>query len=200
MPEGYPCEDGRPSGKFVVDIGGGSTEWILLRRGCPPVMGSIPIGVIKLSGKYLKSDPVVQKEVDELENEIMSVLETLHMRIGRYFDNNLLFIGTAGTFTTLASLDLKLERYVREKIHMHRIPLERLLSICKRLIALPLKERRKTKGLEPARADLIIPGIIFTINTMKYFGFHEITISDYGLLEGALLDIEETDEKSISKT
>ena len=200
MPEGYPCEDGKQSGKFVVDIGGGSTEWILLRRGSPPIMGSIPIGVIKLSGKYLKSDPVVQKEVDELENEIMSVLENLHMRIGRYFDNSLLFIGTAGTFTTLASLDLELERYVREKIHMHRIPLERLLSICKRLIALPLKERRKTKGLEPERADLIIPGIIFTINTMKYFGFREITISDYGLLEGALLDIEETDEKSISKT
>ena len=82
---------------------------------------------------------------------------------------------------------------------MHKVPLDRLLRICKRLIALPLKERKKTKGLEPERADLIIPGIIFTINMMKYFGFREITISDYGLLEGALLDIEETGEKSISK-
>jgi exopolyphosphatase / guanosine-5'-triphosphate,3'-diphosphate pyrophosphatase len=200
MPEGYPCGDERPGGKLVVDMGGGSTEWILLRRGSAPLMASIPIGVIKLSGKYLKSDPAVQKEVDELENEIMSVLENLHMRIGRYFDNNILLIGTAGTFTTLASLDLELEQYAREKIHMHRIPLERLLTLFRRLIALPLEERKKTKGLEPERADLIIPGIIFTISTMKYFGFREITISDYGLLEGALLDIEETGEKSISKT
>jgi exopolyphosphatase / guanosine-5'-triphosphate,3'-diphosphate pyrophosphatase len=162
-------------------------------------MGSIPVGVIKLSQRYLKSDPIAQADLDEMNNEIMSVLENLHMRIGRYFDKNTFFIGTAGTFTTLASIDLKLERYVREKVHMHKIPLDRLLRTGKELLALPLEERKKVKGLEPERADLIIPGLIFTINTMEYFGFRELTVSDYGLLEGALLETEETYEKNLSK-
>jgi exopolyphosphatase/guanosine-5'-triphosphate,3'-diphosphate pyrophosphatase len=134
-----------------------------------------------------------------MNNEIMSVLENLHMRTGRYFDKNTFFIGTAGTFTTLASIDLKLERYIREKVHMHKIPLAGLLRMREKLLALPLEERKKVKGLESERADLIIPGLIFTINTMEYFGFHDLTVSDYGLLEGALLETEETNEKNLSK-
>ena len=151
-------------------------------------MGSIPVGVIKLSQRYLKSDPIAQADLDEMNNEIMSVLENLHMRIGRYFDKNTFLIGTAGTFTTLASIDLKLERYVREKVHMHKIPFDRLLRTGKELLAMPLE-----------RADLIRPGLIFTINTREYFGFRELTVSDYGLLEGALLETEETYEKNLSK-
>jgi exopolyphosphatase/guanosine-5'-triphosphate,3'-diphosphate pyrophosphatase len=65
---------------------------------------------------------------------------------------------------------------------------------------LPLKEREKVRGLEPGRADLIIPGIQFTINVMDIFGFDELTINDYGLLEGALLAIKEPNGKSISET
>jgi len=195
----HPIARGETCANLVLDMGGGSTEWIFVRKGFPPLMGSIPIGVIKLSGRFLRSDPPGQDEVDELEVEILPVLENLYMKIGRYFANDTILIGTAGTFTTLAAMDMELERYASEKIHMHRIPFERLMNICERLIALPLDERKKVKGLEPERADLIIPGIIFTISVMKYFRFREITISDYGLLEGALLDIEETSEKSISK-
>ncbi|MEW6215280.1 MAG: hypothetical protein AB1478_08810, partial [Nitrospirota bacterium] len=99
------------------------------------------------------------------------------------------FIGTAGTFTTIASIDLKLDTYSRKKIHLYRIPLSRLRDISRRLLALPLKERKKVRGLEPERADLIIPGIQFAIRVMEFFEFNELTISDYGLLEGAILDL-----------
>jgi exopolyphosphatase / guanosine-5'-triphosphate,3'-diphosphate pyrophosphatase len=184
--------------KLIIDIGGGSTEWIIHTTGNSAVMGSIPVGVIKLSKRYLKSEPIDQADLDEMNNEIMSVLKNLHIKIGRYLDKNSFFIGTAGTFTTLASIDLKLEHYIREKVHMHKIPLDRLLRTGKELLALPLEERKKVKGLEPERADLIIPGLIFTINTMEYFGFHDLTVSDYGLLEGALLGTKETDEKNLS--
>jgi len=198
--EGSPYNGGNSGSKLIIDIGGGSTEWIIYKPGKTAVMGSIPVGVIKLSQKYLKSDPADQADLDEMNNEIMSVLEDLHMRTGRYLDNNSFLIGTAGTFTTLASIDLKLEPYVREKVHMHKIPLAGLLRMGEELLALPLEERMKVKGLEPERADLIIPGLIFTINTMEYFGFRELTVSDYGLLEGALLETEEIYEKNLSKT
>jgi exopolyphosphatase/guanosine-5'-triphosphate,3'-diphosphate pyrophosphatase len=64
-----------------------------------------------------------------------------------------------------------------------------LQDICKKLLSLPLKERKNVKGLEPERADLIIPGILFTIKIMEIFKFGELTVSDYGLLEGVLFDI-----------
>jgi exopolyphosphatase/guanosine-5'-triphosphate,3'-diphosphate pyrophosphatase len=88
-------------------------------------------------------------------------------------------------------MDLGLEIYDRKKVHMHKIPLERLRTISENLISLPLKERALTKGLEPARADLIIAGIRLTIKFMERMGFSDILISDHGLLEGVLLSIAE---------
>jgi exopolyphosphatase/guanosine-5'-triphosphate,3'-diphosphate pyrophosphatase len=67
------------------------------------------------------------------------------------------------------------------------------------LLDLSLEERKKIRGLEPERADLIIPGIQFTIKVMELFYFDELIISDCGLLEGALLEIKEIIEKGISE-
>lgn len=175
--------------ELIIDIGGGSTEWIFCKGKNLIDMGSVPIGVIKLC-KIIKTDPVSEADIRELNREIISILEGLKIKIGQHIERNTLLIGTAGTFATLASIDLGLETYSRERIHLHRIPLRRLRDISRRLLALPMKERKNIRGLEPQRADLIIPGIQFTINTMEYFNFNELIVSDYGLLEGALLEIE----------
>jgi exopolyphosphatase/guanosine-5'-triphosphate,3'-diphosphate pyrophosphatase len=173
---------------FITDIGGGSTEWILCRDKRPLDMGSLSIGVVKLYERFIKTDPVSGADMSALNKEIHLLLEILKKRIGQYIDAKTHFIGTAGTFTTLASIDLQLKTYSREKIHLHRIPLSRLIDMNKRLLALPLRERKKVAGLEPGRADLIIPGIQFTIKIMKNFKFDELTVSDHGLLEGVLLE------------
>ncbi|MFZ6017703.1 MAG: exopolyphosphatase [Nitrospirota bacterium] len=174
---------------LIIDIGGGSTEWILCKGTRPVDIGSIPIGVIKLDRSFIKTDPISEVDITELNREIVSFLDSLKIRIEKHIDRNTRLIGTAGTFTTLASIDLGLETYSRERIHLHRIPLSRLQDISKKLLALTLKERKNVKGLEPERADLIIPGIQFTINIMECFKFDELTVSNYGLLEGVLLDI-----------
>ena len=70
---------------------------------------------------------------------------------------------------------------------MHKIPLQKLLDISEILVCMPLMERKQLRGLEPERADLIIPGILFTIKIMEIFGFKEMIVSDNGLLEGALI-------------
>jgi exopolyphosphatase/guanosine-5'-triphosphate,3'-diphosphate pyrophosphatase len=82
-------------------------------------------------------------------------------------------------------------------MHLHRIALARLEDLSGRLLRMPLTERKKVPGLEPDRADLIIPGLQFTINVMRVFGFRELVVSEYGILEGVLLEIH---EKSISET
>jgi len=183
---------------FLFDIGGGSTEWILWRDKRPVDMGSFSVGVVKLHERFIKTDPVSEADVSALNKEILSLLETLKRRVGHHINSKTYFIGTAGTFTTLASIDLQLETYSREKIHLHSIPLSRLRDMSRRLLALPLSERKKVVGLEPGRADLIIPGIQFTINIMKSFKFDELTVSDYGLLEGVLLEtLNKSNEKNI---
>ncbi|MDH5201799.1 MAG: Ppx/GppA family phosphatase [Nitrospirota bacterium] len=173
---------------LIIDIGGGSTEWILCKDKQIVEMGSIPVGVIKLAASFIKTDPLSEADIAELGKGIASYLDSLRARIEHLIDRNTCFIGTAGTFTTLASIDLKLEIYSRGKVHLYRISLDKLRNIRSTLFALPLRERKKMKGLEPERADLIIPGIQFTINIMEYFNFNELIVSDYGLLEGVLLE------------
>jgi exopolyphosphatase/guanosine-5'-triphosphate,3'-diphosphate pyrophosphatase len=186
---------------LIIDIGGGSTEWILCRGKYPVFMGSIPVGVIKLHENCIKTDPVSEADISTLNREIISSIEILRKDIGNHIDKKTRFIGTAGTFSTLASIDLHLEIYSREKIHLHRLPLTRLLDIRNKLITFPIRKRMNITGLEPGRADLIIPGIQFTINIMESFGIDELTVSDYGLLEGVLLEtLKEKDEKDIPET
>jgi exopolyphosphatase/guanosine-5'-triphosphate,3'-diphosphate pyrophosphatase len=197
----FPCSAFQtPHSAFIVDIGGGSTEWILYRDKHLIDTGSVPAGVIKLTQKHIKTDPVSEDDMQEMNREIISALNTIRENIGKQVDKHTQLIGTGGTFTTIASIDIGLDTYSREKIHLHTVSLDRLQDMNKNLAALPLEERKKVKGLEPERADLIIPGIQFTISIMRIFGFDKLTISDYGLLEGALLEKKELIGKSISET
>jgi exopolyphosphatase/guanosine-5'-triphosphate,3'-diphosphate pyrophosphatase len=177
---------------LIIDIGGGSTEWIIYRDRDHVEMGSIPIGVIRLTQKFLKNDPVSETDVIRLNSEISPIVEDLRKRIGPLISKDTQFIGTAGTFTTIASIDMELDGYCREKIHLYGLDLHRLKNMFKRLRNLPLYKRREIRGLEPERADLIIPGVLFTIKIMEFFEFPELVISDYGLLEGTLLELKET--------
>ena len=185
-----------PPSMFILDIGGGSTEWVLYRDKAHINMGSMPVGVIKLSQSLLTTDPLSETDLKKLNAEIFFVIEDLKKRIRDLTSVQTQFIGTAGTFTAIASIDLGLDVYAREKIHLHAISLSGLRALGNKLTALSLEDRKKVKGLEPERADLIIPGILFTIKVMESLKFEELTISDYGLLEGVLLDIG----KSISET
>ncbi|MDP2279983.1 MAG: Ppx/GppA phosphatase family protein [Nitrospirota bacterium] len=176
---------------LIVDIGGGSTEWILCRNSSPVEMGTIPTGIVKLFDNHIKSDPPSKADTISLRGEAEIILSRLKTQMGHLINSKTVFIGTAGTITTLASIDIGLESYDHKKIHRHRISLKRLHDIADKLTGVPLSERKKIIGLEPERADLIIPGILFTINIMELFGFTNILVSDDGLLEGSLIKLSE---------
>jgi|Deesub1362A_J573_1020465.scaffolds.fasta_scaffold00027_12 exopolyphosphatase/guanosine-5'-triphosphate,3'-diphosphate pyrophosphatase len=174
---------------LIVDIGGGSTEWILCREEEVLRRGTIPVGVVKLVDKYIKSDPPSKEEIQGLGVEAEGVAETVKKNVIAYTDSDMILIGTAGTATTLAAIDLELEDYSREKVHGHEISLDRLKELFFMLVSLSLKDRSNVKGLEPERADLIIPGILLTIKLIEALNGRNILISDHGLLEGALLTL-----------
>jgi exopolyphosphatase/guanosine-5'-triphosphate,3'-diphosphate pyrophosphatase len=197
--------------KLIVDIGGGSTEFIVVRDGEILFSESLELGVVHLSEEYQssktshsRSDPPSKSEITGMENVIRVAVEGLKKNIkdrgfdvfeGSVFDD-VEFVGTAGTFTTIAAIDLALETYDSELVNNYVVDRIKLTSIYSRLVGLSLNDRKGILSLEKGREDLIIPGILIVLSIMYVFGFLKVKVSDGGLLEGLLLKTIECEEKS----
>jgi len=170
---------------LLFDIGGGSTEFILFNKQIPLKIYSIPLGVVKLTERYMLHDPPTKREISLMNEEIkrqIAKLDILDIK------DDFSLIGTAGTVTTLAAIDLKLKVYDPFKVQgycMRRDTIEGILSV---LLKMKKEERLKIPGLEKGREDLIIAGVLITLFIMDKFGKNEIFVSDFGLREGIIID------------
>jgi len=90
-------------------------------------------------------------------------------------------VGLAGTMTTLAAVELALEHYDAERVHGLCLSKAALRALAERLAALPLVDRRRLPGLDPARADVIVAGAAIADDIVSWAGADEIVISDRGL-------------------
>lgn len=171
---------------LILDIGGGSTEAVAYNDGSVRGSISLPVGVVKLSDRHLKSDPPSEGNLTWLEAEAAGVALSVHERLSVWLPEGSEFISTAGTPTTIAAIDLGLGVYDAERVHGHLVSIEKLEELYARLAALSNTERLAIKGMEPGREDLIIPGIILTIKLMEAFSFDSMRVSDRGLLDGLL--------------
>jgi len=182
--------------KLVMDIGGGSTEFIL--TGGMDIRGvwSMEMGVVHLAENHLKGDPPEKHELEGLGREIKGVIEDLKksmkekgISVEKYSEKaNAEIIGTAGTITTLAAIDQDLAEYDRDKINNYILKKSRIEGIYNRLVSCTLMEREKILSLEKGREDLIIPGALIVLNVMGSFGFDSMRVADAGLLEGAIIN------------
>lgn len=182
---------------LVIDIGGGSTEFMLKAADAAEneeaLAWSMEMGVVHLTEKYLKSDPPESGELKAMGLEITKTVDKLSALMGpelssRYSGGGgAMLAGTAGTITTLAAIDQDLEVYDRDRINNYELTLGRIEEIYGHLTALTLAERGAILSLEKGREDLIIPGIAITLEVMARMGFGSIRASDAGLLEGLLL-------------
>ena len=179
-----------PGPSLIIDIGGGSTEWIIHNPESRevPACGTVPLGVVNLLERFIHADPPSERETAALNDETDASFRAgaWHIARSQGFSE---IIGTGGTITTLASIDLGLEEYDPARVHRHRMSLGRLHHIRDRLTALPFAERQRISGIGPGRADLIIPGVLLTIRLVAHFRLDGITVSDFGLLEGLLEEI-----------
>ncbi len=183
---------------LVVDIGGGSTEFIATDNGKMLGAWSMEMGVVHLTENYLKTDPPTGRELNAMENEIERIIYDLRFTIYDlgFFNSQSafrnphseVFVGTAGTITTLAAIDQGLEKYDPEKINNYILSCGAVKKIYRHLASLPLKQREEILSLEKGREDIIIPGAAIVLKAMENFGFDSMTVSDAGLLEGILLD------------
>ncbi|UOD34180.1 Ppx/GppA family phosphatase [Deferribacteraceae bacterium V6Fe1] len=166
---------------LLFDIGGGSTEYIAADNGKIVDCKSFDMGVVKLADKYnfggIVTDGLLKQLFDEIEAIISKVTYLA-------FD---VLVGTAGTATTLAAIDMKLANYNYRKVNGYKIQYERVKEIFDNLCSLTIGERENIVGLEKGRGDLIIPGTAIVIKTMEHFKLNEIIISDFGLREGLVV-------------
>jgi exopolyphosphatase/guanosine-5'-triphosphate,3'-diphosphate pyrophosphatase len=178
-----------PASALVIDIGGGSTEIIITHRDKNPVIASLPLGAVYLTDQFLLHDPPTVEELNSLRRAVQSQLD-------RYLGairppSNSIFVGTAGTITTLAAIDQGLVQYDPEKINGSVLTREFVDNIVLKLSTLTLKERKTIRGLEPGREDIILAGAVVAQEIMHRFGFPSIRVSDWGLREGIVIDLFE---------
>jgi exopolyphosphatase/guanosine-5'-triphosphate,3'-diphosphate pyrophosphatase len=179
---------GVPSGSsLLVDIGGGSTEFVLSRGGAVVTAVSLPLGVVPLSERYMTADPVDWTRYAEMARAVRDQLvrEALPSFSGPRPDR---MLGTAGTVTTLAALDQGLPAYDSGKVHGYVITRDRIERLLATLGAMPVAARASLPCLEPGRADLILAGVSICLAAMAAFWFRSMTVSDFGLREGILIE------------
>lgn len=168
---------------MVIDIGGGSTEFIGAEGESPTFLMSTEMGVVHLTEKYLLSDPPTSDELRKLQAAIDQVVK----HVGYHFPPKCRFVGTAGTVTTLAAIEQRMVRYEPQKINRCAISRNSVERIFKELSAMTLEARRAVPGLERGREDLIVSGALILLRVMDLFGYDPVYVSDYGLREGLLL-------------
>jgi len=172
----------------LFDIGGGSTEVIRQGAGEGSVVESVslPIGVVHLTETFLREDPPGLEACARLAGHVRAILAAVSFVAPM---DRLLWVGTAGTVTTLAAMYLELQHYDPDRIN--GVVLERpwLADLCNRLAGTPVAARRGIVGLEPGREDIILAGALVTLEFMETFGFSRVTVSDAGLLEGLFLEL-----------
>lgn len=180
---------------LIFDIGGGSTEYILAENGLLHGAKSLNMGVVSITETYLKSDPPSQVDISNIGSRVDNFLLALKKEMPscdrREGKSDSILVGTAGTITTLAAMDQELDIYDSRKINNYRLTKRAIARLFDSLVAKTYIERAAMPGLEEGRADLIIAGTVIVLRTMEYFGFDEMVVSDYGLLEGLLLDLAE---------
>jgi exopolyphosphatase/guanosine-5'-triphosphate,3'-diphosphate pyrophosphatase len=182
-----------PETALMVDIGGGSTELIFAKQGKPEIIHSMNLGVVYLADKFMKNDPPMQRDLDYMAEKISMNITAKARHIITSFSNDTIFIGTAGTVTSLAALSQKLTRFEHNKIHNTKISRDTIQKIFSHIALITAKERARHIPFEPTRLDIIVPGILILLKLMEAFSFQEVLVSNYGLREGVLVELYEKD-------
>lgn len=169
---------------LVIDIGGGSTEFIIGDKEGIKFVKSENVGALRMTEKFLKSDPINEDEFKEtsvfIENEINDTLNYIkEKRIKK-------LVGIGGTITSLSAMNQELEIYSMEKIHNSKICKKDIETILQSLKNMTLSDKKRLKGLQPKRADIITAGVKILDIIMEKLEIEDIVVSEYDNLEGLM--------------
>jgi exopolyphosphatase/guanosine-5'-triphosphate,3'-diphosphate pyrophosphatase len=170
----------------VLDIGGGSTEFIVGRGHDVLFHVSTQAGVVRQTERHLHHDPPAADEVEALAADARATFDAAVPEQLRTSVDAM--IAVAGTATSMASIDQALEPYDAARVHGYRVTLDTCRAIGARLAALPEAERRAVPGLHPDRAPSIVAGAIFISEAMTTFGLTDAEVCEHDILYGVAID------------
>ena len=172
---------------IILDIGGGSNEFILCDNTGIHWKESYPLGMARIVEKFKPSDPVTRSEIEKLEDHFDRNLPGLYSALTQHHTRTL--IGASGSFETFASLlgELLPSKYSTKPGKTHQeIIIEDFLLLHDKLINSTSAERLNMKGMEPMRVDMIVPASIFVTFILKKCSLKKLVQSTYSLKEGVL--------------
>jgi len=174
------------AGTLVCDIGGGSTELILGGPDGVADATSLDMGCVRMSERCLHSDPPTGAEVEALREAAARLLP------GEIMSRASTLVGVAGTVTTLATIDLGLDREIPEEIDGHALAAAAVEALLGQLAAVSLAERREVRGLMPERAPTIVAGAAIAAEVVRATGARTMVVSERDILHGAALAAAES--------
>jgi len=163
---------------LVADIGGGSTELVLGGPDGVSSSTSLQLGCLRMTERFLAADPPTADQLEACAAHVRSCLPPLSPARA---------VGVAGTVTTLAAIDLGLETHDAERIHGHVLGRDAVEESFLRLASLPLGDRERVTGLEPARAPVIVAGVAVLREILDAASLDAIEASERDILTGAAL-------------
>ena len=166
----------------VTDIGGGSTEIVTGQGDEIECAFSCQMGAVRL----FRMLPVARKE--DMAPVIDAAREILERKLEECGEIHVpdTWIGTGGTFTTMAAMVKEIPWTARTHMHGTRVTEEEIRNVGERLAGMPLEERIRLPGLQPGRADIVVHGICILMAVMERFRIGTITVSEWGNLDGYL--------------
>ena len=175
-----------PEPVVVIDVGGGSTEFVVGEHGEPVFHVSTQSGAVRQSERHLHSDPPAPGELEAMRAQVRSIIDSEVPADVRA--RTRAAIAVAGTATSLAAIDQKLEPYDPARVHGSVLTLGRAQEALDMLAALPEAERREVPGLHPARAPTIVAGAMHLVEALRAFNLDSTGVSEHDILRGAALE------------
>jgi exopolyphosphatase/guanosine-5'-triphosphate,3'-diphosphate pyrophosphatase len=178
---------------LIIDIGGGSTEFIITSGGEPELLMSVKLGSVRLTEKFITKDPPSKSEREQLVAYVRSVLSRAAVEIKQKgFD---FVIGTSGTILNLTDAIVQSEAAdagdeSEFQAFSQAITLEQIARMNRKLAQMDIHQRRVVPGLEEQRADIIIAGGLLLETILSELGIHEITQCEWSLREGSVLNYQ----------
>lgn len=180
---GLPTPDGTRPPYLVVDIGGGSTEFVLGSTHVEAA-ASVDIGCVRLTERHLRDagDPPSAKAIEAVTADIDDALDRVAAEVP--VERALTLVGLAGSVTTVAGIALELPEYDSQKIHHSRIAAGQVHTVAERLLGMTIGQRAEIPVMHPGRVDVIGAGALILDRIVSRYGFGEVVASERDILDG----------------
>ena len=179
-----------PGPYLVVDIGGGSTEFVVGTTE-PEGLLSVDIGCVRLTEAWLHSDPPTAEELSQAMHVVREHLADVLREVPGVRTARTL-VGLAGTVSSMAMIEQGLAEYDRDRVHHFRLTKDAAEDVFRTLATEAIEDRRHNPGMEPGRVDVIVGGAVILVSILRTFGFNEVLTSESDILDGLVRSLAES--------